>query len=275
MSSTIAPGMSNGERMRRAVRSLLPSRAYHPLAKMLDAGFCLSILGFTEFRRLRALSRSGPWVADRLERLTIPTLQHPLYVRPGSTDLEEVVYSTVRQAYGHCLPSSPVRVIVDAGANIGDSTAWYLSKFPEARVIALEPDLENFRVLEINCRPYGDRVCLLCAALWSETGRLSLKHPGARDAVSVHEWDGNNDCQGISMPDLMQTQGISQVDILKIDIEDAERALFSTAQDSWLEHVRTIAIEIHSAPSLEAVQAATRRNNFSHRLYRNLHFFSG
>jgi FkbM family methyltransferase len=265
--------MSNGERMRRTVRSLLPRQAYHPLAKMLDASFCLSKLGFAEFCRLYALSQSGPHIAGKIAKLTIPTLLHPIYIRPGSTDLDEVIQSTVRQAYGHCLPSSPVRIIIDAGANMGDTTAWYLSKFPEARVIALEPDPENFRLLELNCRPYGDRATLLCAALWGETGRLSLKHTGKCDGVSVHEWDGNNDCQGISMPDLLQSQGLSQVDILKIDIEDGERALFSATQDGWIEHVRTIAIEIHSPPSLEAVKTVTRRHNFSHRLYRNLHFF--
>jgi FkbM family methyltransferase len=266
--------MSGGERVRRAVRSFMPSRAYRSLAKMLDAGFCLSKLGFTEFRRLRALSQSGCQAADKLERLNIPTLQHPIFVRPGSSDLEELVYSTVRQAYGHCLPPAPVHVIIDAGANIGDSTAWYLTRFPEARVIALEPDPENFRVLELNCRPYEDRVSLLCAALWSETGRLSLKKPGASDGVYVREWDGTNDCQGISIPDLLQSQGISQVDILKLDIEDAELALFSCHKVSWLSNVRTIAIEIHSTSSLEAVQAATSRHKFSHRVYRNLHFFS-
>jgi hypothetical protein len=72
----------------------------------------------------------------------------------------------------------------------------------------------------------------------------------------------------------MQRQGISQVDILKLDIEDAELVLFSSTPDSWLGNVRTIAIEIHSAASLEAVRAATSRHKFSHRVYRNLHFFS-
>ena len=265
--------MSNAERMRRTVRSLLPTRAYKPLAKMLNAGFCLSKLGFREFRHLRALSQSCSQTASRLERIDIPTLLHPIYVRLGSTDLDEVVQSAVRQAYVHCLPSPPVRIIIDAGANIGDTTAWYLSKFPEARVIALEPDPENFRLLDLNCRPYGDRASLLCAALWAETGPLSLTRPGASDAVSVYDWDGNNGCQGISMPDLMQSQGISQIDILKVDIEGAERALFSTPQDEWIKHVRAIAIETHGPQCLEVVQAATRRNNFSHRIYRNLHFF--
>jgi FkbM family methyltransferase len=273
MNSTVAD-KSTGERMRRAVRSILPSRAYLPLAKLLDDGFCLWKLGFTEFRRMRALSRMGTQASGKLETLQIPRLRHPIHLRPGSTDLEEVVYSTVRQAYGHCLPSSPVRVIIDGGANIGDSTAWYLSTFPEARVIAVEPDPANFRVLELNCRPYGDRVSIMCAALWSETGRLSIRNPGAGDSVYVGEYDGNNDCPSISMPDLMQRHGISQVDILKLDIEDAESALFSDASDGWLAHVRTIAMEIHSGPSLEAVLAATSRNNFSHRVYRNLHFFS-
>ena len=57
------------------------------------------------------------------------------------------------------------------------------------------------------------------------------------------------------MPDLIQSQDISQIDILKVDIEGAERALFSTPQDEWIKHVRTIAIETHGSQCLDVVQA--------------------
>ncbi len=78
---------------------------------MLDAGFCLSKLGFREFRPLRALTQIGPQTAGNVEKLTIPSLLHPIYFRLGSTDLDEVVQSTVRQAYKHCFPSPRPRLM--------------------------------------------------------------------------------------------------------------------------------------------------------------------
>ena len=53
--STGDPVMSSGERFRRVVRALLPWNLYIRLTKMLDAGYCISILGFREFLRLRVL----------------------------------------------------------------------------------------------------------------------------------------------------------------------------------------------------------------------------
>jgi hypothetical protein len=71
----------------------------------------------------------------------------------------------------------------------------------------------------------------------------------------------------------MQSQSIPHVDILKIDIEDAEGRIFSIDSHGWIKHIRTIAIEIHSPKSLEAVITATQQSNFSHQVYRSLHFF--
>jgi len=258
--------------MRRTLRSLLPTRVYQWLSKLLDAGLCLSKLGPKGFHLLRMLARSNLQTA-RLEKVDIPTVIHPIYIRPGSSDVVELVCSTIRQPYGHYLPSPPVRVIIDAGANIGDTTVWYLSKFPEALVIAVEPDPENFRLLEINCRPYGNRALLLCSALWAETARLSLQHSRSCNEISVRAYKGDNECQGISIPDLIRRYGISQIDILKMNIEGAENAIFSAPEDGWIGHVRTMVIAVHGPEGLAAVQAVTRRNNFSHRVYRNLHFF--
>ena len=65
---------------------------------------------------------------------------------------------------------------MDAGASIGDTTAWFLSKFLSATVIALEPDSENYALLRKNCE-----------LLWfprSPTGCRSLAHVGQTGAFA-------------------------------------------------------------------------------------------
>ena len=105
MSSTFAPSMSSAERMDQTLRSVLPTRAYHPLAKMLDAGFCLAKLGFREFRRLRALTQIGPQTARKVEKLTIPSLLHPNLRPAGFAD------SIMEEGHGFVVPIRDVEAL--------------------------------------------------------------------------------------------------------------------------------------------------------------------
>jgi hypothetical protein len=47
-----------------------------------------------------------------------------------------------------------------------------------------------------------------------------------------------------SVDDLLKIAGSEQIDILKLDIEGAEKELFSDSTD-WIEHVSNIVIELH------------------------------
>jgi hypothetical protein len=47
--------------------------------------------------------------------------------------------------------TNPVRVIIDAGANIGDETLRFRHFHPEAEIVAIEPDSGNFAVLCKKC----------------------------------------------------------------------------------------------------------------------------
>ena len=44
-------------------------------------------------------------------------------------------------------------VIIDAGANIGLASIWFASKFPEARILAIEPEKSNYELLVRNVEP--------------------------------------------------------------------------------------------------------------------------
>lgn len=261
------------ELLRRAIRSILPRRVYQVLANSLDTTYCVAKLGWSGWRRIRSISGSLAKEKGEIVTVRIPSLRHPISVRAGTTDVPELVYVGIRETYGVVLPDGKVNTIIDAGANLGDSSAWYLSRFPDARVIAIEPHPENFRLLERNLRPYGDRVIALQAALWHRPGPLTLRPAADLDATSVEESDGLADCEAITMEQVLARFGIAQIDVFKCDIEGAERSLFEADCDDWLARTRSIAIETHGAGCLRAVEIATRRHGFAHRTHRNVHFF--
>jgi FkbM family methyltransferase len=167
-------------------------------------------------------------------------------------------------------------MIVDAGANIGDTTSWYLSRFPDARLFALEPDSANYEMLVRNCRAYGSRAELMQCGLWSRSAHLKIsgsRHMESGLSVTEVNSESEADCLGVSLTDILGRSGESAIDIFKCDIEDAEQVVFSAGCDEWLSRTHAIFIEIHSPSSLSAVVTATKRHNFSHRIYRDLHIF--
>jgi len=261
------------DQLRRFLRSIAPRNAYLALSESLDALYGVSRLGWNGYRHLRSLMSGGGVSGQRLEAVTPSTLAHPIYIRPGSSDAQEIVHTAVRQVYAHWLPRRPVEVVVDAGAYIGDTTAWYLTRFPEARVIAVEPDPENFELLQTNCKPYGERANLVQAALWSKETTLHLQAASKRDAVTVSDGGGHFACRGVSLTTLMQMYDLAAIDLLKCDIEGAEVEVFSEGCDEWLSRTRCMVVETHGDICLQVVNRAARRHGFSHRPFRFLHFF--
>lgn len=264
---------SIGERIRRLVRASLPKSLYRRGASVIDAWYGMRHFGLQGYQRLSTLSRSP--VSDAPAKVTFRPLPHPFYVRPGTPDAGLVIQTIGREMYSYRLPDPPIHLIVDAGANIGDTAIWYASKFPKAQIVAIEPDPGNFDILSKNCAPYGARIRLFRAALWPVADR-SLAITGATVAAQVRESLDENDllCPTVDPLTILRESGSDVIDIFKIDIEGAELPLFSGDCDIWLRKTRSIAIEIHSQEAREAVFSATRRNGFKCAVYRELHVFS-
>jgi FkbM family methyltransferase len=190
---------------------------------------------------------------------TLATPAGDLQVRSWGTDVLMTADVLFRGEYNFSYPSLAAPsaedrgpLIVDAGANIGSASRYFLHRFPGARVVAIEPDPANFALLAANCSAHGD-VVLINKALWPETTRLALDHGlGAECAVRTraHPADpaacpsSELSCDTITMQEIIASHG--PVDLLKIDIEGAEAQLFSPRQDlSWLRDVSAIVIELH------------------------------
>jgi FkbM family methyltransferase len=256
---------------------MTPLALYRVGAQALDSYYIVRNMGPTGFLKFRPLLRSTQLSSNGPVPIRVGGISHAIYVRPGTTDAAQIVHSCIRQIYGQFLPAGPVRFIVDAGANIGDSTVWYLNRFPEATVVAIEPDPENFRLLEKNCRPYGTRAILIQAALWhNDEDVLRMVDSTMAIARSVSKAAGYNgaECRCISVAGLLKLSSSGQIDIFKCDIEGAELELFAYGSNEWLPRVRNIAIELHTPECRQAVFSATSKLGFSSLRYRELYVFA-
>ncbi len=170
-------------------------------------------------------------------------LMYPVELRLASTDAEVYGQVITDQEYAAIIDEG-ARTIVDCGANIGLTSAYFLSRLPEARVIAIEPFAANAELCRRNLARYGKRATVIEAAVWNQAARLVL------DTADGSEWGVRvrpagpqeaGDIQAIDIPSL----GAGHIDILKIDIEGSEENLFSETEQDWLPRVANIAIELH------------------------------
>jgi FkbM family methyltransferase len=207
-------------------------------------------------------------------------LGHHLLIRPGTSDLLVFHQIFVGREYEPLDGMVSPRLVVDAGANVGYSSAWFLSRFPTARVIALEPDPENVEVCRRNLEPYRDRVQVLTRAVWPRPGRLTILHYGKlgdrgecgvqvmegplnHGALPEHVHRGPNppvpvgEVEAIDMASVIAMAG-SPVDLLKMDIEQAERPVFEDGDLTWLREVSNIAIELHGPQAREVFFGALK-----------------
>jgi FkbM family methyltransferase len=152
----------------------------------------------------------------------------------------------LRGEYAFDLPFSP-KSIVDAGANIGMASIYFAQRFPNAKVIAIEAEALNFAALVRNVRPYPS-IIPIHAALWNRDGEIGVSQPdpatgsGGEWAFVTHEGSGVK-VRAIGMRTLMKEMQIRSVDLLKVDIEGAEKEVFEACD--WMDDIRCLMIELH------------------------------
>ena len=143
-------------------------------------------------------------------------------------------------------------LIIDAGAHIGLSTLYFKRLFPSAHIIAIEPNPQSFALLKKNVfENQLSNVELHSVALDDNSGQREFY----RDSTSA-EWystagflPGAWNHQQKSESFLVKTRPLSDflsksVDLLKLDIEGAEQAVLTKAQER-LTCISHLFVEFH------------------------------
>lgn len=236
--------------------------------RAVEAAAHLEVLVKERLLRLYALARHGRR-RSRSYTYRMPSLGSGLrlYGRAGTTDW--FVYQQIFMAneYDHFDAGDNPAFIVDCGANVGYASAFFLARFPKAIGIALEPDADNFELLRRNLAPFGDRVTLVQAAVWSHRSGLCLVRDSALGewGISVRECiDGETpDVMAMDMMDLVARAPAGEIGLLKVDIEGSETVVFGARPERWLDRVAMCIVELHDQRARDVFLAAMRKAEFS------------
>lgn len=145
--------------------------------------------------------------------------------------------------------SSNIRVVFDLGANCGLTSLYYSAKFPDARIVSVEPEKGNCKLLRHNTRRFSN-IFVEEVAIANKTGEFELFDPGNGDwgfsMVKSSKKDAMYKVRCETIPNLMKKYDVSIIDILKIDIEGAERDILINPYNTFLSSTRNLIIELHS-----------------------------
>jgi FkbM family methyltransferase len=141
--------------------------------------------------------------------------------------------------------------IIDAGSNIGLTSLFFLDYFQNATIISIEPEIENFKILEFNLDSVkNSKAIKINGAIWSSNCKIKILND-FRDQLNwsfrVEESDQADDINAYSINQLIADNNFEIVDILKIDIEGSEKQIFTHPSSNldFLKITKCIAVEIH------------------------------
>ncbi|WP_295895203.1 FkbM family methyltransferase [uncultured Bartonella sp.] len=196
-----------------------------------------------------------------------------LSLRIDDSDIRVFKQIFVDNEYDSLNLPETAKTIIDLGANIGLSALFFIKKYPDASIVAVEPDAVNFSIMEKNLKKFSESISFLQAAIWPTDGEVSLVEEDDNHA-SLGAWgyrteasNGNStlSVKALSIPTIMKQYDMEFVDILKVDIEGAEYELFEKNYEDWIDKVGLIIIETHDRfkPNSEAMVRRALNGRFN------------
>jgi FkbM family methyltransferase len=174
----------------------------------------------------------------------LPFLKHPLYFRTNTADRIIFEQIFVEKQYDFDIQFEP-KVIIDLGTNVGFASVLFANRFASATIFAVEPEEDNFLAAKKNTSPYKN-ITLIEGAVWHRSELINLVDKGHGEAAyMIESGDGNHTVQAYTIKEIMTLMNIKIIDILKIDIEGAEKEIFENGYEDWVPFTKVIVVETH------------------------------
>ena len=183
-------------------------------------------------------------------RLAGRSWRHPVTVRVFGSDFQAARQVLVGEEHRCVAGLANVRLIIDCGANVGYSAAYLASQYPDADLIALEPDAANFELLLRNTAAFGPRITCLRAAVWNKPTSMRTVRGAYRDGLDwsttvIEDSDGGGTIDAVTISQVIRGSGHNRVGLLKVDVEGSEERLFDESACEWLDATDNLCIELH------------------------------
>ena len=219
-------------------------------------------------RKLKYLIKSKSFefvknIQDKSHRISSLTWNNKkIYYRTSSSDMmliyEILLKSKYKREYYFPEELKP-KVIFDIGGNIGITSIYLASLFPEAQIYTFEPLKENFEILKKNTSQFNN-IEVFNFGLGAKNGSFKLYLSDDEEnygGVSFYsEVEGNmsepyTECEVKNVNDVIQEIGVTSVDLIKIDTEGAEYDILTNMKDEFLNKTSWITGELHGNRDFE------------------------
>jgi FkbM family methyltransferase len=162
-----------------------------------------------------------------------------------STDLSVIEEVFIKEVYKLADISEP-KIIFDLGSNTGVTVKFFELQFPQASIYAFEPDPQVFKSLERNFKN-SPLVHTLNVAVTGEDKQIDFYiHPKSPIVSSVSPRFGGEkkiSVVGKSLSTLTKELNVQDIDLVKFDVEGAEREIFSSFDTK---QIKALVGELHT-----------------------------
>jgi FkbM family methyltransferase len=151
--------------------------------------------------------------------------------------------------YPHVSFVTGIKTILDIGANVGAASVFFALLYPGAKVYAFEPASEPFSLLQPNTAQLSN-VHAFPFGFYSQNKQTLLYH-GRKDSMeasvclSSRTDTDSEEIRLLCAPQFLAEQGITNVDIIKLDTEGCEVPVLQSLQE-YLPAVKILYVEYHS-----------------------------
>lgn len=186
-------------------------------------------------------------------------IKYPFKLRSGSSDINAFRQVFVYKEYSFEVYAEP-KFIIDGGSNVGLAAIYFANQFPNAKIVSVEPELENFNLLRFNTKNYPN-ISPIQSGIWKSSTFLKVRNLGLGNWGFIVEeipHEDNETFKAVSIGDILKQFNQNEIDILKLDVEGAEKEIFSDNYQEWLPKTRILIVELHDRMKKDCSKAFFR-----------------
>lgn len=142
------------------------------------------------------------------------------------------------------------KIVIDIGANFGDSTVFFAKTYPKSFIFSFEPSLSTFKILKTNINLNNIENCkFFKLGVGSKRGKYSFfenKQSGLSSLYQTGVLSTKITVDIITLLDIFKINKINSCDLLKLDCEGAEFDIIMNSPVDIFSKVNSMIIEYHN-----------------------------
>lgn len=143
----------------------------------------------------------------------------------------------------------PTDTIIDIGGHIGSFSIWAAKQAHRGRVFTFEPNPENFLLLKENKEiNQASNLEIFNMAVSETIGEITLfnsVHQNMGHSIYEYSLPNQTKVKTTMLDEILRSNNIQKVDLLKIDAEGAEYPILLNASPRTLQKIEKIILEYH------------------------------